>query len=90
MMLVWLLIAGPRLVLGEADMRCLAALVRHEQLLSDVAATERAVGEFCISSDLRSDQVSELIAPRAKSAADDSLLAGMRGQLLANASKDRR
>ena len=90
-MLVWLLIAVPRLVLGEADARCLAALVRHEQLLSDIAAAERDVGEFCISSDLRSDQVSELIALRAKSAADDSLLAEMRGKLLAwNASKDRR
>jgi hypothetical protein len=88
-MLLWLLISGPRLVLGEADMRCLAALARHEQLLSDIAA-ERDVGEFCIASDLRSDQVSELIAPRAKSAAYDSLLAEMRGQLLAYASKDRR
>ncbi len=89
-MLVWLLIAVPRLVLGEADARCLAALVRHEQLLSDIAAAERDVGDFCISSDLRSDQVSELIALRAKSAADDSLLDEMRGQLLAYASKDRR
>jgi hypothetical protein len=86
MMLLWLLIAGPRLVLGEADVRCLAALARHEQLLS----AERDVGEFCIASDLRSGQVSELIGPRAKSAAGDSPLAEMRGQLLAYASKDRR
>ena len=48
------------------------------------------VAAVTYQSDLRSDQVSELIALRAKSAADDSLLDEMRGQLLAYASKDRR